>query len=155
MPRHSRPDPKSQELRAQGVLNPHPERVREPLFQEHDFFDPRDLVQVKYEMLRCAHLDGRPAAGAASAFGFSRPSFYKAEADFEREGMAGLLSRRPGPKGAHKLTPEVLAFVRKLAEAEEGLRATALAQRVAGRFGVQVHPRSIERALRRREKKRT
>ena len=40
-----KPDPKPERLNRQGVLNPHPERVRAPLFGSSDFFDARDLVQ--------------------------------------------------------------------------------------------------------------
>jgi hypothetical protein len=46
-----------------------------------------------------------------------------------------------------------MAFVNEL-RAAESLGARALAQRVEARFGVTVHPRSLERALRRQEKKR-
>ena len=34
------------------VLHPHPETVTAALFQDSAFFDPDDLIQVKYEMLR-------------------------------------------------------------------------------------------------------
>ena len=71
-----RSDPKLEPLRQQGVLNPHAEQVTDPLFGEHDFFDARDVVQVKYEMLRRVEVDGAPVAHAAAAFSFSRPSFY-------------------------------------------------------------------------------
>src|SRR5579863_4636758 len=39
-------------LLEEGTLNSSPGKVRDPKFQENEFFDPRDLVQVKYEMLR-------------------------------------------------------------------------------------------------------
>ena len=52
------PDDKGESLRQQGVLNPHPQRVVDPLFLEGGFFDPRDLVQVKYEMLHRVHSRG-------------------------------------------------------------------------------------------------
>jgi predicted Zn-dependent protease len=39
-------------LREEGTLHSAPEKVRDPKFQDSDFFDPRDAVQVKYEMLR-------------------------------------------------------------------------------------------------------
>ncbi len=53
-----------------GTLHLHPETVTDPLFQNSDFFDPRDLVQVKYEMLRRALIDKASITDAASAFGF-------------------------------------------------------------------------------------
>ena len=39
-------------LAEDGTLNPAPEKVRDPKFQADGFFDPRDIVQVKYEIDR-------------------------------------------------------------------------------------------------------
>lgn len=153
MPHQPPLDIKAQALRTAGALNLHPERVRAPLFGSHDFFDARDWVQVKYEMLRCVQTEASPVSDATAAFGFSRPSYYKAAADYKRMGIAGLLPRRPGPKGPHKLTPEVMAFVRELLSAEAGLGLPELVRLVAARFNVQVHRRTIERALRQKGKK--
>jgi hypothetical protein len=69
-------------------------------------------------------------------------------------GLAGLLPKRPGPKGAHKLTDEVMAFIDEVLEGDHGLGSEELSRSVSERFGLSVHPRSIERALARREKKR-
>lgn len=149
-----RPDCKTEALRRNGVLNPHPQGVHDPLFQHDEFFDPRDLVQLKYEMLRRVRFEGESVTGTTDAFGLSRPSFYKARADFEREGLPGLLPRKRGPRGGHKLTGEILADLGEQLEAEPLLSATALAARIEERFGLRVHPRSIDRALARWEKKR-
>jgi transposase len=154
MARALRPDPKREALRAQGVLNPHPEAVHDPLFGEHPFFDARDLLQVKYEMLRRVEVDKASITQAAAAFGVSRPTFYQAQAAFAREGLTGLLPKKRGPRHAHKLDEAVLGFLEQ-ARAEDGaLRPGVLAERLREHFGLEVHPRSIERALRRREKKR-
>jgi len=144
---------KLQALRETGTLNPHPEKVTDPLFQEEEFLDPHDLVQVKYEMLRRAQKEGTSILSAASAFGFSRPAFYQAQKLFEQEGLAGLLPQRRGPKQAHKLTGEVMEAVQQALAQDPALRAPALARLVKERFGLSVHPRSIERALSRQEKK--
>lgn len=148
------PDPKLQALRQRGTLNAHPERVVDELFLKHDFFDPNDLVQVKYEMLRRVEIDRRPLTESAEAFGFSRPSFYSARAAFEQEGLPGLIPRRRGPKSAHKLTDRVMDFIEQAIAKDESLRARALVPLIEERFNVRVHPRSIERALARRKKKR-
>ena len=149
------PDRRKREaLAVQGVLNPHPDQVVDPQFQASDFFDPRDLVQVKYEMLRRAHRDGVSVRAAAQAFGFSRPFFYHAQEALRREGVPGLLPRARGPKGAHKLTPAVLEVLDQLRAAAPALGARGLAERLHTERGLRVHPRSIERALARREKKR-
>jgi len=148
-----RPDPKAQALRRQGTLNPHAEQVRDDLFLENDFFDPRDLVQVKYEMVRRVQVEGWRVKHAAERFGFSRPSFYKAQWAFKEGGLAGLIPRRRGPRRAHKLTPGVMAFIEETLAEDPSLRARALARRIEQRFGLRVHPRTIERVLRRGQKK--
>lgn len=150
----TRPDPKVDALRQEGCLNPHPERVTDPLFAGSDFFDRRDLVQVKYEMVRRVRAEGQPVSRSAKAFGFSRPSFYQAEAALERDGLAGLVRKKPGPRRAHKLNTEVMDFLQGQLSQEPSLRSPELAARVRQRFGLQVHPRSIERALARQEKQR-
>ena len=145
-------DPKVAALRQSGTLNPRPEAVVDPLFAQGGFFDRRDLLQTKYEMLRRAGVDQEPVARCARAFGFSRQSFYEARAAFRGGGLPGLMRRKPGPRGAHKLTDEVIAFVEEQRRADASLRPAQLAQRIKKRFGRQVHPRTVERALRRREK---
>jgi len=149
----SRPDPKLDTLRQHGALHAHPETVADPLFASHEFFDAHDLAQVKYEMLRRVELEGAPVTQAAAAFGFSRPSFYQARTAFAQGGVAGLAHRRRGPKSAHKLTASVLDYVRQLRCDDPDVNALRLAVKVSERFGATIHPRTIERALRRAEKK--
>jgi len=146
-------DGKAEALRESGTLNGRAEGVRDPLFREEPFFDPRDLLQLKYEMLRRVSREGVLVKDAAAAFGFSRVAFYQALRRFEREGLAGLLPRPRGPKRAHKLSEGVMEFVEGVLAEEGTVRAPALAERVRERFGFAVHPRSVERALAKRRKK--
>jgi transposase len=147
-------DPKVQALRAERSLNPRPEAVHDERFAASEFLDPRDLVQVKYEMVRRVRVDGDTVARSAQEFGFSRPSFYEAAAALDASGLAGLVPARPGPRRAHKLTDEVVTFARERLVAEPGLRSADLVELIAERFGVRVHRRSIERALARAERPR-
>ena len=147
-------DPKAEALRQRGCLNPHPEKVADPLFAESDFFDSRDLVQVKYEMVRRVETERHTVSGSAAAFGFSRPSFYQAQNLLESGGLAALVPQKPGPRRAHKLGAEVMGFIEQLQTEDLLLRPPELARRIRERFGLKVHPRSIERALMRQEKKR-
>lgn len=128
-------------------MNPHPEEVVDETFAASEFFDARDLVQVKYEMVRRARIDGLTVSRSAAAFGFSRPSFYQAAAALDAHGLAGLVPSRPGPRRAHKLTEEIVAFVRAAQADDPTLRARDLVRLIVDRFGVSVHPRSVERAL--------
>ena len=146
---------KRDRLKALGVLNPHPTDVLSPEFESDTFFDPRDLVQVKYEMLRLARIEGASKSDAAARFGLSRPTYYQAERAYELDGLAGLLPRQRGPKGAHKLSDEVMRFIEERIDENEPIRARDLAQAVEARFALRVHPRSIERALARKKKRRS
>ena len=145
-------DPKVQALRAERSLNPRPEAVSDEQFAGAEFLDARDLVQVKYEMVRRARVDGEPVGRSAEAFGFSRPSFYAAQAALDRGGLAALVPARPGPRRAHKMTGEVVAFARERRAADPRLSSQALVELIADRFGVRVHRRSVERGLARAER---
>lgn len=144
-------DPRLASLREQRALHRHPETVQDEAFRSDDFFDPRDLVQVRYEMLRRHRIDGKAVSDVAHSFGVSRQAFYVTDASFKNRGLPGLLPRRRGPRRAHKCTDEILDFVEQLG-AGDG-KETAV-EAVRRRFGVTINPRSIERALRRRKKKR-
>lgn len=153
MPRRDRDQTKRDVLREQGTLNPRPETVKHPVFQESDFFDARDLVQVKYEMLRQVEVEKNSISQTAGEFGFSRPSFYQAQTAFQQSGLTGLFPQKRGPRQAHKMTQEVMEFVRETRAAQPALRWEQMAQQVQERFGVTIHPRSIERGLLRGQKK--
>lgn len=147
-----RQDPKLASLRDANAVHARSGEVSDALFTSSAFFDPRDVVQVKYEMLRRVRVDGVPIARAVRAFGFSRPAFYLAQAAFEKAGLLGLLPQPRGPRRAHKLSAPVLSFLREALATDSTLRAVELARRVRERFDVSVHPRTIERALDRAEK---
>jgi transposase len=147
-------DEREKSLHDAHSLNPHPEDVQNDNFRSgRRFFDSRDLVQVKYEMLRRVDRDGVSVSQAAQEFGFSRPCFYQAKADFETAGLPGLLPDKPGPRHAHKLTGEVMAVIEGWMLEKPHPGARELAERLRQQLGIEVHPRSIERALRRRAKK--
>jgi transposase len=150
MARRRRSDPKEEALRAARTLNPRPDTVRDEQFDSSGFFDARDVVQVKYEMVRRVQVDGASVVHTAAAFGFSRPSYYEAAAALARAGLPGLVPAKPGPRRGHKLTDEVLAHAEALLAADASLRPADLVEPLHARFGVRVHPRSVERALHRR-----
>jgi len=148
-----RRDPKEAALAAARCLNPHPEQVTDADFLASEFFDARDTVQVKYEMVRKVRAGGAPVTEAAAAFGYSRPAYYAAAAALEASGLEGLVPARPGPRGGHKLTEEVLAWAEEQLAADPGLRPAQLPGLIEDAFGVRVHPRSAERALARRRER--
>src|SRR5208282_17996 len=151
--REGRPDPKETALAAARCLNPHPGQVRDEAFLASEFFDARDMVQVKYEMVRKVRAGGAPVTAAAAAFGYSRPSYYEAAAALERSGLEGLVPARPGPRGPHKLTGQILSWAEQQLAASPGLRPAQLAPLIQESFGVRVHPRTVEKALARRRER--
>jgi hypothetical protein len=130
-------DRKQRALQESGTVNPHAQDVQDPAFVDSEFFDPRDLIQVKYEMLRRVRTEGQSVIKASAAFGASRPTFYKAQSDLDRAGLVGLLPAKRGPRGPHKVTPEVTRFIEEMVARGDAQR---LAERIADRFGL--HPRT-------------
>jgi transposase len=144
-------DPKLKSLQEQRALHRHPEDVQDETFQSNEFFDRRDLVQVRYEMLRRHRVEGKAISDVAHSFGVSRQAFYVTDAHFQTRGLPGLMPRQRGPRRAHKCTDEILDFVEQWRETAEGKESVVEA--VRRRFSVTINPRSIERALKRRKKK--
>ena len=148
-PRGPSKDAKVTALRESRCLNPHPEQVTDEASLPGSS-STRDAVQVKYEMVRRVIVDGTPVTATAAAFGYSRPSYCQAAAALAASGLDGLVSARPGPRGGHKLTGQILGWAEKQLAADPVLTPARLAGPIAEEFGVRVHPRSIERALARR-----
>jgi len=148
MPVRSRSKPpKVEALREEGTLNPTPDEVHDPKFQENEFFDPHDIVQVKYEMLRRVAVENASVSAATEDYGVSRPTYYQTKASFDRAGIAGLVPQKRGPRGPHKLRGPSLAFVQQQLVAGEPVRARELAKLVRQKFDINIHPRTIERAV--------
>ena len=139
---------KRDNLRQAGVLNPNPEQVRDPLFEKSsDFFNPQDNLQVRYEMLRAHLVDGESVSAVCKRFGVSRQTFYKLQEKFLDEGTTGLLPKQPGPKGASKLTADVLSFVKKRLERDKPISTSDLLAQVEKKFGLSLHKRTLEKLI--------
>jgi len=139
-------------LRSSGSLNPTPKKVRDPVFQNNDFFDPMDIVQVKYELLRRVRTEGATVSDAAKSFGFSRLSYYRIQAMFDELGLCGLVPQKRGPKEAHKLNKKVLEFISEQIQEIPSISILALKAAIVKTFKLSVHPRTIERALIKKKK---
>ena len=62
-------------------------------------------------------------------------------------GLPDWSQEKPGPRGPHKLHGEVLAFLQARLVPGEPVRARELARLVRNELDIEVHPRTIERAL--------
>jgi len=144
---------KRQILQQNGTLNKNPDKVADNNFKNIAFFDPNDIVQVKYEMLRSTQKDGVGILKASKVYGFSRISFYKIHKAFNKHGLSGLLPKKRGPRRSHKLSEEVMKFVSELIHQKPDIRSTGIKEEIKDRFNLTVHRRSIERAIKRSKKK--
>jgi transposase len=140
-------------LEAARVWNQHADLVQSALFRQSDFFDPRDKVQVKYEMLRSSLVDQTTVSEASRQFGYSRESFYAAVQAFRDKGVLGLADGKRGPKQPRKLTPEAQRFLTQQLEKTPAASCRQLTERLAEELAVEVHHRSVERFLAGRKKK--
>ena len=143
-------DSKAQRLKQSGTLNPSPEKVVDPLFANTEFFDARDLLQVRYEMVRRA--EEVPLRETAQRFGASVPTCVRAKRAFREGGLQALIPQRRGPRTAHKITPEILAFVDDYRGRHGPVGSRKLVPLIAERFGISVHPRGLEKAIARTKK---
>ena len=144
---------KRRTLMQSGTLNKNADKVADPRFRNMAFFDPNDLLQVKYEMLRSTQKEGTGILKASQTFGFSRITFYKTSKTFKKNGLAGLLPQKKGPRRAHKLSREVMEFVSQLLERNPDIKSSGIKEEIKDRFNLSVHERSIERAILRSKKK--
>ena len=152
MTRHPKLSAKRLALEENGTVNTRAEAVHDSAFVSSEFFDPHDLVQVRYEMLRRVSSEGLSITDAVARFGVTRPTFYKAQADFARAGLVGLLPAKRGPHGPHKVTDEVMRFIEQSRDDDPQLNGPALVERIQQHFGLAVHRRTVERALARPKK---
>jgi len=86
-------------------------------------------------MVRRHRIDGAAISEVAEAFGVSRPTYYKAQDALETAGLAGLLPSQRGPKGGHKISAEVIAFVAELKAASPELTTPECLDAIEEHFG--------------------
>jgi len=139
---------KRRALRAQGALNPTPEKVVAEQFRTYpQFFDADDRLQVRYEMLRAPAQGEMTVAEACRAFGVSRQTFYTLRRALEARGISGLAEGKRGRKGPLKASVEVVEFVRSARADDPSVSGAEVARRVSERFGIALHRRTVERLL--------
>ena len=136
---------KTEYLKEGSTFNTNASGVKDELFMKNDFFDPRDIIQVKYEMLRKVNKENFSVKDAVNLFGMSRQYYYKLKYTFDHKGIGGLLPERRGPKGSFKVTDEITHFIEKTLKEDPTLNNKQIAQKIDAHFNVIIHPRTIER----------
>ncbi len=137
---------KLKRLRASGTLNSRPESVTDSLFANSSFFDPNDLLQVRYEMIR-SHTKDTTLKETADRYGMSIPTCVRLKRDYREGGLQALIPRRRGPRGPRKITPMVVAFAHTYLEQHGDTSIRKLAERVGEHFQISIHFSALYRAL--------
>jgi len=93
------------------ALNKNPEKITNSLFIEHDFFDPLDNVQIKYEMLRVNQVDKQKVSHVCKQFNYSREAFYVILQKFKKQGIVGLLEISRQKKNTIMLNQDIVKMI--------------------------------------------
>jgi hypothetical protein len=141
-------DEKTNTLRATQTLHPHPDRVRDALFKSSRFFDPRDSVQVKYEMLRQVQIEGATVISTIARFGYSRVTWYHSQRRFAQLGLPGLVSQARGPHEGFKLKNTIAQALIARNTEHPGDTSLALSNWLLAQHGMILNARSIRRVIR-------
>ena len=152
MPKPPRQDPKARRWRAtaRSIRIPRPSAILcSPATRSST---PRISFRSATRWCAAIRSTACPSATSPHVFGVSRPTFYKAQECAADVGLAGLVPQPRGPKGGHKISAEVVAFVDELKAATPELTMPQCLAAIEARFGVKVHRRSLERALARKKK---
>ena len=136
---------KEDSLKDNGSFNRRYMNVHADVFKTGPFFDARDLIQVKYEMLRAVVKDNVRVTDVPDEFGFSRKTYYQINKTFEDGGLNALIPKKPGPKGPNKLHGKVSEFIDSYVSDHKNAKAREIATQLEKVLGVRIHPRTIER----------
>ena len=138
---------KDEQLIENGCFNSNHANVTAGIFGSSPFFDKKDVIQVKYEMVRAAAGGEGSVTEIAGAYGYSRKSFYQISRAFEAGGLCALVPKKTGPKGPTKLSAEALEFIATFFNEHNGAKARQVSVALESEKGIKVHPRTIARNL--------
>ena len=134
-------------LKENGTFNHQSDKVTADDFRHGIFFDPQDLVQVKYEMLRSVAKDNLSVSEASKKYGLSRQTYYINKEAVEKAGIMALIPQKPGPKHATKLTDDGKTFIDSFVQSHPKATLKDINEALAQNTGITVHLRTIQRYL--------
>ncbi len=134
-------------LNKEGLANRRAERVTHSLFLTLDFFDPLDLPQVKYELLRAARVDNISVTEACNLFGFSREYFYRLEKAFMKHGYVSVIGSAMGRRPIIALNQEIVSFIVHRKMEEPRLSGMALRKEILQQYSIDCSGRTVERII--------
>jgi transposase len=136
-------------LKSSGSYNERHKDVKMTLFNDDEFYDPSDIVQVRYEMLRGVREHELSIDEALKQYGMSRTTYYNAKEAFEEAGVVGLIPEKRGPKGS-RMNPKAEECI--LAYLSDHPKATTseVCRRVLSATGITVSESTMRRFIKNR-----
>jgi len=128
-----------------GTFNKNHDKVKREGFSEGGFYDPMDIVQVRYEMIKDADDSEKTIGQISSEYGYSRASYYHIKDNFDKGGIAALIPERTGPKEARKLTGDLREYIKEYTQRNPKASSSKIAAEIESVKGVTVSKRTIER----------
>jgi transposase len=107
---------------------------------------PQDAAALDLVMLIEGETSGRPLDRVLEQYGRSRSTYYEKLRRFREDGVAGLLSRPPGPRSPWRRPLEVVRFIVTTRLRHPDKTAAAIAEEL-DRLGHCVSVRSVERTF--------
>ena len=138
---------KSDILKQNGSFNENSESVKAEEFQKGVFFDPEDLIQVKYEMLRSVANKECTVKEASYKYGLSRQTYYLTKDAFDESGFSALFRKKTGPRGASKLNEEGQKFIEQYLVEHPDASGSEINRALAADLNIDVNVRTVERYL--------
>ena len=142
---------KKEILMKNGTFNKNYKKVTEEKFSEGGFYDPMDIVQVRYEMIKETERGGKTIDRISNAYGYSRASYYHIRDNFNKNGMSALIPERTGPKDASKLTGDLREFINEYIGRAPSASSSKIAKAIEQSKGVSVSKRTVERFRRKKK----
>ena len=137
---------KVEHLRATHTYNEQHDKVTDELFANSELFDPRDLLQVRYEIVRAVGRGESPEKVAAR-FGVSGMTARRYAGRMGEGGLSALLPARKGPGGPRALGAAGEEFVDAYVEGHPGASGREVHEALEAALAPGVSQRTVERRI--------
>lgn len=102
---------KEERLKESNTYNPKCDKVTACDFIENEVMDSRDLLQVRYEIVRAIEYDNKPVKEICSEFGVSASTARRYVRNLKEGGLIALVPEQKGPSGPTKLSKDAADFI--------------------------------------------
>lgn len=108
-------------------------------------YSPEDAASQRFAAACLALAGVAPKTKIADAFGYHRNYVAELEARLEREGLKGMVAGKRGPRGPHKVLPQMRRRARELRR--QGLGLQAIAKRLGQEWGISISHTTVRRMV--------